>query len=215
MARLGGLHTTLSFLGSIGKFMAGSGIEELLAEVYAENSVEHMLSGKAVSRSLRGHVLVESSLKDLLFDLIAEDFDIDVQPLKEFVEHMEKEKDLSRIHSFLKSQVMVDKNSAFEEISIKLEYQRTSKLWLLYLQYISILKKFILAERTSNWQLHLDSSTEMLNLFASTGHINYAKSARFYIQQMKSLQEDHPWLFEQFTKAEHAVKRNNHSWTGL
>ena len=200
MARLGGLHTTLSFLGSIGKFMAGSGIEELLAEVYAENSVEHMLSGKAVSRSLRGHVLVESSLKDLLFDLIAEDFDIDVQPLKEFVEHMEKEKDLSSIHSFLKSQVMVDKNSAFEEISIKLEYQRTSKLWLLYLQYISILKKFILAERTSNWQLHLDSSTEMLNLFASTGHINYAKSARFYIQQMKSLQEDHPWLFEQFTK---------------
>ena len=78
MARLGGLHTTLSFLGSIGKFMAGSGIEELLAEVYAENSVEHMLSGKAVSRFLGGHFLVESSLKDLLFDLVAEDFDIDV-----------------------------------------------------------------------------------------------------------------------------------------
>ena len=58
--------------------MAGSGIEELLAEVYAENSVEHMLSGKAVSRSLGGHFLVESSLKDLLFDLVAEDFDIDV-----------------------------------------------------------------------------------------------------------------------------------------
>ena len=81
MARLGGLHTTLSFLGSIGKFMAGSGIEELLAEVYAENSVEHMLSGKAVSRPLRGHFLIESSLKDLLFDLVPEDFDIDVQPL--------------------------------------------------------------------------------------------------------------------------------------
>ena len=78
MARLGGFHTTMSFLGSIGKLMAGSGIEELLAEVYAENSVEHMLSGKAVSRFLGGHFLVESSLKDLLFDLVAEDFDIDV-----------------------------------------------------------------------------------------------------------------------------------------
>ena len=215
MARLGGFHTTMSFLGSIGKLMAGSGIEELLAEVYAENSVEHMLSGKAVSRSLGGHFLVESSLKDLLFDLVAEDFDIDVQPLKEFVEQMEKEKDLNSIHSFLKSQVMLDINSAFKEISIKLEHQRTSKLWLLYLQYISILKKFILAERTSNWQLHLDSSTEILNLFASTGHINYAKSARLYIQQMQSSQEDHPWLSEQFTKGEHAVKRSNHSWAEL
>ena len=85
MARLGGFHTTMSFLGSIGKLMAGSGIEELLAEVYAENSVEHMLSGKAVSRSSRGHFLVGSSLKDLLFDLVTEDFDIDVQPLKELV----------------------------------------------------------------------------------------------------------------------------------
>ena len=78
-----------------------------------------------------------------------------------------------------------------------------------------MLKKFILAERTSNWRLHLDSSTEMLNLFASTGHINYAKSACFYIQQMKLLQEDHPSLFEQFTKGQHAVKRSNHSWAGL
>ena len=32
---------------------------------------------------------------------------------------------------------------------------------------------------------------------------------------MKSLQEDHPWLFEQFTKGEHAVKRSNNSWAGL
>ena len=100
---------------------------------------------------------------------------------------MEKEKDLNSIHSFLKSQVIFDINGAFEEISIKLEHQRTSNLWLLYLQYINILKKLILAERTSYWQLHLDSLTEMLNLFAPTGHINYAKSTRFYIQQMKSL----------------------------
>ena len=59
---------------------------------------------------------------------------------------MEKEKDLNSIHPFLKSQVMLDINNAFEEISIKLEHQRTSKLWLLYLQYISILKKYILAK---------------------------------------------------------------------
>ena len=30
----------------------------------------------------------------------------------------------------------------------------------------------------SNWQNHLGSTAQMLNLFAATGHINYAKSAR-------------------------------------
>ena len=60
VARLGGFYTTISFPGNIGKLMAGSSTEELLVEVYAENSMEHMLSGKAVSRFLRGHLRVES-----------------------------------------------------------------------------------------------------------------------------------------------------------
>ena len=62
VCRLGGFHTLMSFLGSIGAIMKGSGLEDLLSEVYAENSVIHMVSGKAVARAIRGHLLVESSL---------------------------------------------------------------------------------------------------------------------------------------------------------
>ena len=58
-----------------------------------------------------------------------------------------------------------------EELKTKLKAKsRTAKLWLLYLDYISVAKLFILAERTSDWELHLHTVTEMLNLFASTGH---------------------------------------------
>ena len=188
----------------------------LFYEVYAENSVEHMISGKAVSRSLRAHFLVESVLKGLLFDLATDNFEVDYQTLKSLVEHMEKEKDLDIIHAFLESKTMLDINSAFEDIASTLATQsRTAKLWLLYLHYISVLKKFIFAETTSNWHLHLESAVDMLTLFAATGHNKYATSARFYVQQMKSLQQDHPWLFQQFTNGEHSVKRSRHSWAGL
>ena len=51
--RLGGLHTEMRFLGSIGHLMAGSGLKELLEVVYASNSAIHMLSGKALSRAVR------------------------------------------------------------------------------------------------------------------------------------------------------------------
>ena len=44
----------MSFLGSIDHLMAGSGLQELLETVYAGNGVKHMLSGKAVSRAIRG-----------------------------------------------------------------------------------------------------------------------------------------------------------------
>ena len=59
---LGGFHTEVSFLGAIGTIMDGSGLKEMLAQVYAEGSVDQMLSGKAVARAVRGHLLVDSAL---------------------------------------------------------------------------------------------------------------------------------------------------------
>ena len=46
--------------------MAASGLQELLETVYAGNSVKHMLSGKAVSRAIREHLLVCSALNTVL-----------------------------------------------------------------------------------------------------------------------------------------------------
>ena len=70
--RLGGFHTQMSYLGSIGHIMAGSGLQELLKNVYASNSVIHMLSGKAISRALRGHLLVCAAVYALLISKIFE-----------------------------------------------------------------------------------------------------------------------------------------------
>ena len=63
--RLGGFHNQMSFLGAIGHLMSGSGIQELLEVVYSSNTVAHMLSGKAVARAVRGHLLVDSALNAL------------------------------------------------------------------------------------------------------------------------------------------------------
>ena len=56
----------MSFLGCIGHLMAGSGLQELLELVYAKKAVIHMLSGKAVSRAIRGHFLVDGALNAML-----------------------------------------------------------------------------------------------------------------------------------------------------
>ncbi len=92
----------------------------------------------------------------------------------------------------------------------------TAKLWLHYIEYVETLKLFIRAERTGNWSLHLIAVTRMLNLFAATGHINYAKSARLYLQFMWELPQDYPWLHEMFSiHGFHAVRRSTRYWAGL
>ena len=69
VCRLGGFHILMSFLGSLGGIMKGSGLEELFGEVYAENSVVHIIAaGEAVSRALRAHFLTESALMTLIVD---------------------------------------------------------------------------------------------------------------------------------------------------
>ena len=66
VCRLGGFHTMMSFIGSIGFMMKGSGLEEALETVYGTNVVNHIISGKAVSRAVRGHFLVEAALMNKL-----------------------------------------------------------------------------------------------------------------------------------------------------
>lgn len=54
-------------------------------------------------------------------------------------------------------------------------------MWIQYIDYVTTAKDFTRAAGTGDWELHLGSVARMLNLFAATGHLNYAKSARVYL----------------------------------
>jgi len=69
VCRLGGFHLLMSFLGSIGTLMSGSGLEEALECSYGPNAVTHMLIGKAFARAVRGHFLTEAALMVLLMKI--------------------------------------------------------------------------------------------------------------------------------------------------
>ena len=72
----------MSFLGSMGHLKACSGVQELLKVVYAGNTVTRMMTGKAVSRAIRGHLLVDAALSSTL---LADVYNVSV-PTKDAVE---------------------------------------------------------------------------------------------------------------------------------
>ena len=78
-----------------------------------------------------------------------------------------------------------------------------------------ILRSFIRAEWTSNWELHLRTLTEMLAYLATAGHNLYVKCARLYLQEMASLPNDHPDVHEKFMSGYHSVRRSDRFWGGL
>ncbi|GFY64055.1 hypothetical protein TNIN_144821 [Trichonephila inaurata madagascariensis] len=66
----------MSYMGSIGYIMTGSGIKEVLSTIYAENTIGHIntlaTSGRVYARAVRGHTLLQQALSKLIFDNLME-----------------------------------------------------------------------------------------------------------------------------------------------
>ena len=73
-----------------------------------------------------------------------------------------------------------------------LKEPQTATLWIFYIEYIYIVKEFLVAEKICNWYLYLQGVMKMINFFEASGHRNYAKCSRLYLQEMLSLSDTNP-----------------------
>jgi hypothetical protein len=207
----------MSFMGSIGSLMSGSGLAEAMEVNYGPNAVTHIMTGKAIARAVRSHFLTEAALAVKIMRFAIEDkLDSNiVDQLREVYEGV-VDGDYS-VHDVLQSAVMHKFDRALADLKAELSVSsRTAKLWLLYMSHIETAKLFIRAERMGDWNLHLIAVTRMLNLFAATGHNQYAKCGRLYLQMMLELPDTNSWLFDQFSaNGFHTVRRSDRKWAGL
>ena len=79
------------------------------------------------------------------------------------------------------------------------------------------MRNYTRAERTGDWNLYLTALSKTLNLFAATGHINYAKCARLHLQNMLDLNVSHPCCgyIENLKGRLHTIRRSESFWAGL
>jgi hypothetical protein len=132
----------MSFAGSIGPLMDGSGLECALQTVYGENSVKHMLHGKANARATRGHILVEAALTLKLQQLATDaDFEMydkltpeELNDIKVYCKQV-SEKEINCVavpcQAIEKLDLLLDTLKSY--IASK---SRTAKLWLQYMEYV-------------------------------------------------------------------------------
>ena len=114
--------------------------------------------------------------------------------------------------SYLSPEILNRISAKINEVKGTLSTLRTGKLWLQYMDMVEILCRFIKAERTGNFSLHLSVVQEMLPYFAASGHNSYTKSAYMYLQTMQSFKDDHPVVHDLFQAGYHVVDRY---WGGL
>ncbi len=115
----------------------------------------------------------------------------------------------------LTSDVISQLEFAAENWNSTMAGYRTSKLWMMYMHLISILRAFIRSARTGNWKLYLQSLHEMLPFMAAAGHNNYTKSLVLYLDKMDNLELTHPLVYDKFMEGLFVVRQTDHHWSGL
>lgn len=73
-----------------------------------------------------------------------------------------------------------------DQVGILSENYKTAELWIQYWKQITIIKYYIRAERTGDFELNLYSIKLMIPYFHAAGHLQYAKYAQLYLQVAKN-----------------------------
>ena len=176
----------------------------------------YLNSGKAVSRTLRAHQLVDLALNTVLLEAKAdENGDISLPDTEKLANLYDDLVSNQITADDVCSQPILSDLADSTQSKKILETSRTAKLWLQYMHLNDLLKKFIRAERTGNWQLHLKTLESMLPYLAASGHNLYTKSVWIYLERMSNLEEEHPDIHESFIRGMHVVRRSERFWAGL
>lgn len=226
VVRLGAFHAEMSFIGSIGRIMSDSELREILKLIYAPNAVSHMLSGKAVFRAVRAMMLLDTAmqctLNEHIFDMNqCDEVESDFEEANTILDKADElysplcSKNIS-VKQAIDDPVFTALEKRIRDKTNEIKQSRTSKLWLLLSEMVAILKRFLVAERTGDWQLYLSTLQERLPYYAAAGHNQlYAKSVYLYLSQMQDLDRVHQEVYNHFIKGNHVLRRTDRCWSDL
>ncbi|GBO46400.1 hypothetical protein AVEN_115503-1 [Araneus ventricosus] len=197
--RLGGFHMPMSYMGCIGHTMAESGLKDVLCLVFAPNSVDKMLTGHVYTRAVRGHLLVQGVLTRIILDGVGISSE-EQEAITNILCNMEE-----------LTPEKVRENSHLTSLQKKLKNELhrikgngpTAALRVQYFNMVSLMKKFITAERCDDWNGHLLCAQQMIPFFHASGHFQYAKCTHLYVQDMLALATRHPDVIEKFVEKGH------------
>ena len=68
--KLGPFYQLMNFLECIDATMNNSGLKDIIGTIYGSNTIEHMISGKAISRAIQGHMIFDSFLGGMLLSKV-------------------------------------------------------------------------------------------------------------------------------------------------
>ena len=89
------------------------------------------------------------------------------------------------------------------------------KYWNGFIDNVNCIKALIAADRTGDWEGHLDAVENLLPIFRGCDSINYLRYATFYLESVRRLPTDHSAIYEMFMKGYFVINESHRKFSGV
>ena len=223
---LGGFHLTKTALHCAGKFLKGSGVEDIFIEcgIFGPKTVDSVMNGKHYYRSLEGLTILSDSMTRMKMKAFWKE-----HPPQNYSDAIVK---LERFQLALCDNNKAVSQSSMSDIiecntvnNLKQDIDRFEKIcsesssqckyWFNFLKIMNLIRNFIRSERDGDFLLNMKTIQDLLPVFLGCDSLNYLRYGSFYLELLKNVKHTHPELHDSFLKKHFVVKRTSGSFNAV
>ena len=170
---LGGFHMAKCLQYCIGKYIKGTGLDDVLLEtnIFGKKTIEQILHGTHYVRSLRGFIIIGEAIERLKWKAFFEQYGKDknydfseIQKLMLEINNKSNENCVSIVDNCIKN-IKSMKDDFDQFASSCSRNSEVCKYWEGFLNLCSLMKSLIACDRARDWQGHLQTVQELLPVF--------------------------------------------------
>ena len=190
LIHLDDFHVMMEFFRTTGKFVAGSGFEEVVyqAGLCTSGGIKGVLSGKHYNRSW----MVHESFAEAIDRLFCGAF---LPEITEDLEHTVKRNVSEQIiDDVIETIPFTDYEQRYESLKsccLRVEFGKRPQFWMTYQKAIDRQHKFHFSINTNDFDLRLKCWKDSLPLCFATNKQNYARYGTYYITQLENTDLTH------------------------
>ena len=205
---LGDFHAIMEFFGTIGKFITGSGFEEVVYEagLCTAGGIIGVLTGKHYNRSW----LVHECFAEAIDRLFCEEFIPDVPTDLEST--VQSNDETLILDGVLERNDFKNYQQQYQDVKarcIQGQFGKTPRYWMMYQDTVDRQHKLHLAINTNNYDLRAQCWKDSLPLCFAMNKHNYSRYGAYYCHQLDNLEDTHPGAREELQEKGLSVCRNS------
>ncbi len=204
---LGDFHAMMAFFGVIGKYVAGSGFEDILFQtsLCSSGSITGVLSGKHYNRCWTVHEAFSEALERLFLERFMSDMPDSIK------EYSKSPPEVSGVPPIIHEDDVKEYLTQYQSKILRClngDFGRTPQYLAQYMILVDRQRMLHYSVNSNDYDLRISRWNTSLPLCFATNRVHYARYGTYYLQSLEHIDSTHPGAKEEIKSVGLSVWRN-------